>query len=455
MWPLVLLGCIIILVVVLYVRKLLAPTMVGLPRVSMLKYRKKLPGIADHITEVALKGNHKLVVIDFPFSSAIMATHPDMARDVLKNNETIVKVAARKSIFSGLGKNSLIFADDEVARKQRLAMTPAFHFDFMTELMPIMMNKVEQLITKIPIGESFDVNPWMSKFTLDVLGLTVLGINFNTLEDKSSVYVHAYETLMAHGNAAFRTFIPMHWQEMLPLPYFNRVRDARDKILQMTIDIMENRKEKDKIYLIDMMLDAPTLTIDEVQANTLFLFVAGHETTAAALCWTLLLLGKHQDIQTRLRDEIERVLRGKHITAETMKELEYMDMFIKEVLRYGSPLGFSLNRITDGEVQLGDCLVPDKTKVGVNIHAIHHNPQFWPEPEVFNPDRFKPGTPIYPFSYLPFSLGKRTCMGNNFSVIEQKVFLSTILQRFTISNGKPVPFEYAPGFLFQDRKSVV
>jgi len=168
--------------------------------------------------------------------------------------------------------------------------------------------------------------------------------------------------------------------------------------------------------------------------NTFLFFIAGHETTASALSWTLYLLAQHPEIQKRLQEEVDTVLAGKHVTNDNVKELNYMDMVIKEVLRYGSPIAAIVSRKAQEDIQVDKYIIPKDTPIGLGIHAIHHNPEFWPNPEVFDPERFSPTKAIkqHPFAFLPFSLGRRVCIGNTFSLLEQRIFLSTLLQKYTI-----------------------
>jgi len=190
-----------------------------------------------------------------------------------------------------------------------------------------------------------------------------------------------------------------------------------------------------------MMLEAhPALSSTEFENNLFLFFVAGHETTSTALTWELLLLAKYPEIQAKVVAEVDKVLGGKHVDSETLKEFNYMEMFIKEVLRYGSPVAILPSRKAATDVQLDKYTIPANTTVGLAIHAIHHNSEFWPNPEVFDPERFAPNRAIkqHPFAFLPFSLGRRVCIGNNFSLMEQKVVLSLLLQKYTISIAKDI-----------------
>jgi len=230
--------------------------------------------------------------------------------------------------------------------------------------------------------------------------------------------------------------------EYLPLPYTFRMYSARNKMLSMTDDLVKQRQNAEqKTFLLDMMINS--LSKRQLETNTFLFFLAGHETTASALNWSIYLLAKYPDIQGRVREELDRVLGGKPVESDQLKDLLYLDMFVKEVMRYGNPVAIIVSRRTVKELYLDNYRIPKGTKIGLAIHAIHRNPEFWPNPDVFDPERFSPAkmSKQHPFAYLPFSLGKRVCIGNNFSLMEQKVFLSLLLQKFIVTDaeekGKP------------------
>jgi cytochrome P450 len=436
-----------ILAAALYIKKIFLKKVIeGVPEVSALKFRHCLNDVHKHIADLAYEGHHKMVVMSTPFFSFAFATHPDTAREILKN-ETMDKKLGNPSLFTDMIEESLVASNKEDWRNQRTIMSPAFHFDFLKQLMPLMTTKTEELLTKLPKGEVFDAKRWLSKFTIDVLGLAAFGVDFNAMGETENEYYSAYQELFNHGMSAFKSVLPPRFKEMLPLPSMKRVHDAKAKLISMTHDIMSNRKkDSEKKYLLDMMLDAkPALTMKQFETNIFLFFLAGHETTASALSWALYLLAEHQDIQNRAREEVDRVLQGKHVTSDVLKELVYMDMFLKEVLRYGSPVGFISSRVADEDILVGEHVIPKGTETGVSVYAIHHNPDFWPEPYVFNPERFVSEAKQYPFSFLPFSLGKRVCIGNHFSLMEQKIFLCMVLQRYIITAPtNKVPFALDP-----------
>jgi cytochrome P450 len=410
----------------------------------LYKYRNTFYELPAALTDLVVEGKHKLAVLDTPFKSFVLATHPDTAREILKDNELFPKFLSTPNLFASMLDESLVMVNGEIWKNQRTTMSPAFHFDFLTKLMGIMQDKTDELIARVPKGEGFDAKNWLNRFTIDVLGLTAFGMDFKSLSDEGGDFFRAYQDLFFHGLTVFRKIIPPSIREKLPLPSILRARRAKERLIAMTHDIIESRKQDtEKRYLLDMMLGAQ-LTEKEFETNVFLFFVAGHETTAGALSWALFLLAKHQDVQTRVREEVDRVLQGKHATAESLKHLVYLDMFIKEVLRYGTPVSLIISRAAKVDTELDGHFIPKNTPVGVSMYTIHHDPQFWPNPDVFDPERFRSEAKQYPFSFLPFSLGKRVCIGNNFSLMEQKIFISTLLQQYIITwpNNKPQPLEF-------------
>jgi len=167
--------------------------------------------------------------------------------------------------------------------------------------------------------------------------------------------------------------------------------------------------------------------VDEV--NTFL--VAGHETTAGGLLWLLFALGHHLDVQERLYEEITGIT---EITAESLKQLTYMDQVIKESQRLMPVVPFTGRHLTE-PVDFGDgCVIPTGTSVLIPIYSIHRHPGYWKNPDTFDPDRFSTENSIgrHPFSFIPFAAGKRNCIGQKFAWQEMKVVLATFLRSFSV-----------------------
>jgi len=266
-------------------------------------------------------------------------------------------------------------------------------------------------------------------------GVEILNFCKTIAHKDTHEYLSSYHTIMETATSDLIGIIPYNIKKWLPLNSVLEANKARKNLLNMISRVIEARKGvSEKIYLVDMMLTAePPLSQQQLEGNIFLFFLAGHETTASTLCWALKLLALYPDFQDKAREEVDRVLKGTHPNANNMKDLTYLEMVIKEVLRFSSPAAFVPSRVTTKDIQVGDVFIPKNTKIGYDIYTIHHHPDFWPNPEIFDPDRFDKDMKQHPYAYLPFSQGKRNCIGMNFSLIQQRVFLAMVLQKFKIS----------------------
>ncbi|KXN74927.1 cytochrome P450 [Conidiobolus coronatus NRRL 28638] len=185
--------------------------------------------------------------------------------------------------------------------------------------------------------------------------------------------------------------------------------------------------------------DQDRLTDEEIVHNLNSFFVAGHDTTANSLACEMYHLAKNPNIQEKLRKEVFTTLKIESNasklaipTIDQIKEMEYLELFIKEAMRINPPVAEISRVLNDNYIIPGDHVVlPKGLRVSVSIYGIHHDPKIYKNPEEFNPERFLNGkydTDVY----MPFGGGSRMCIGSNFSLIEQKVFLIMLLQKFKV-----------------------
>jgi len=189
----------------------------------------------------------------------------------------------------------------------------------------------------------------------------------------------------------------------------------------------------------------------------------GHDTTSASMAWTLWLIATYHKVQATLHEEIDHVLgEGKEVTSEMLSELKYLDIVLKESLRVYPSVPFVQRELTEDVVLDGET-IPAGTMVEVNINILHRNPKYWEDPEEFKPERWENETEEKdPYLYIPFSAGyeaspppfpaasgcfmiffflsffflkfsPRNCIGQKFAQNEEKVIISKILQKFTMT----------------------
>jgi len=209
--------------------------------------------------------------------------------------------------------------------------------------------------------------------------------------------------------------------------------------------------------IIKMMLDSG-MSDQNIRDNVGIFFLAGHETTASTLTWILGLLAMHPEIQEKARQEVlTKTPNG--LTYESLKDLEYMDWIIHESMRLFPPVPSIGGRIINKETTIGDWKLPANTLITIDFISMLQNPKIWENPEEFIPERWAPEklTKEQRTVWMPFSYGPRICIGMNFSLVEQKIFLGTVLREFseiTLSKGSVLTPETSSFIYSPDHKKL-
>jgi cytochrome P450 len=226
----------------------------------------------------------------------------------------------------------------------------------------------------------------------------------------------------------------------LPLPENRRMKEALtrlDGIIQGFID-ERRRSGEDKGDLLSMLLmaqteDGSSMTDKQLRDESTTLFGAGHETTANALTWTWYLLSQHPEVEAKLHEELDTVLSGRVPTYADLPNLPYTEMVIKESMRLYPP-AWTTSRQTVEEVTINGQPIEKGKIVLLNFWSMHRDPRYFKDPETFDPERFSAEreSEIPKHAYLPFGAGPRVCIGNAFAMMEARLVLATLAQRYTL-----------------------
>ncbi|XP_050069632.1 probable cytochrome P450 6a14 isoform X2 [Anopheles maculipalpis] len=306
----------------------------------------------------------------------------------------------------------------------------------------------------------------LSRFTTDVIGTCAFGIECNTLRTADSEF-------RKYGNKAFELNPIIMFKLFLSSSYPGLVRklrmkitydDVEDffmKIVRDTVNYREtnNVKRNDFMNLLLQIKNKGKLddsddgsvgkgevgmTQTELAAQAFVFFLAGFETSSTTQSFCLYELAKNPDIQERLRQEINQAINenGGQVTYDVAMSIQYLDNVINETLRKYPPVE-SLNRVPSVDYVIPGTkhVIPKRTLVQIPVHAIQRDPDHYPDPERFDPDRFTPEEvkKRHPFTFLPFGEGPRICIGLRFGVMQTKVGLITLLRKFRFSPSARTP----------------
>ncbi|KAK4522108.1 Fe-S cluster-binding ribosome biosynthesis protein [Mucor velutinosus] len=339
-------------------------------------------------------------------------------------------------------------------KRQRSVANPVFHRAMPIEVFGQITKRMFDSMDKQNNDDIVDMADYMRRHNFDMEAVT----------DSTSPYATLYKEAFSIVRDPFVYLFPAYTR--IPskyIPYRNRARKANENLRKILSDIIVDRKRtirENSLVLSDDMdssnaqgLDLLTLMImaaegghvpnasyltdGELVSNLAVFFVAGHETTASATASFMYYLAANPEIQQRARQEVLSVMGDSPEdvipTREELKQMVYLDNCIHETMRINPPTSGNLPRIVTKDTNLGGFFVPKETRISIELYGVHHIAKYWDQPEVFNPDRFNKKSTSFRKDaiWMPFGYGPRTCIGQNFSLSEQRIVLAMMLKRYT------------------------
>lgn len=375
-------------------------------------------------------------------------------------------------------------------KEMRTILNPTFSAMKLKTMTPTIESCIDILIKKIDQkaqkGEEFDIYLYFQLLTTDVIAKTALGIDTDVQNNPNDKFYKAAKKIFDDKPPKFLllfTCFPELDVILYPLRRFIQIiREVRgfspnyiiSKLIYTAINLRTKLSTK-KNDLLQLMLDAnaseteirdtkmskltidmnddsvveeksstikngygmvKALTNDEIVINAIIFYEAGFETTSTALGFIAHILIKYPEIQEKVRQEvIDLYNEEKRFDYNTVNKLSYMQCVINETLRYFPPVTTFVTRTTNEDYHYKDIVIPKNSTVRLSLQHLHHNPDHWPNPEVFDPERFRDKNNIDPIAFQPFGQGPRNCIGMRFALYEMKLGLSKLLHKYRLVPG--------------------
>ncbi len=368
-----------------------------------------------------------------------LVTHPEGLKHVLQDNvKNYTKEHFGYAILRRIVGDGLFTSDGATWLKQRRLAQPAFHRARISAMGARMVQTAaelaEQWAASARSGERRLAVNDMMELTLRIVGDALLG---TSMREETQAVAEAFTLINAQTVERFRAFRML--PPVLPTAYDRAYREANRTLREVVARIIAKRRERleDQGDLLSMFMLAKDEETGEqmddahLSNEVLTMLLAGHETTANLLSWVWVLLHQNPEAEARLHAELDAVLGGRLPTAEDVPQLVYTRRVLDETLRIHPPIYSIVRKVVADDVVCG-YQVRGGSSLYLSPYATHRLPEFWPDPERFEPDRFTPeqvaARPRY--AYFPFLGGPRQCIGNNFALMEATLILATLAQRF-------------------------
>jgi cytochrome P450 family 110 len=373
-------------------------------------------------------------------------SHPDAIRTIFAAKPPDMHAGKVNRILRVVvGESSVLLLDGDEHLRHRKLLMPSFHGERMRFYGETMAGITRNVMESWPEGRAFSLHPSTQEITLQIILRTVFGADegaqLNRLRDQIVRLLS-----VAEYRAAFPIMIYLSRRPELetqkPWSWMLRERHKTDALLYA--QIAERHADPDAHARKDVLAmlmqarddDGQPLTDRELRDELMTALAAGHETTATALAWAFERILSTPAVYERLRDEIDAA-GGQQASPDKLAALPYLDATIKEVLRL-RPVVPIVGRILQKDTQIAGYDLPSGTAVGACIYLAHRNPDVYPEPEAFRPERFIE-TPPDPVSWFPFGGGIRRCVGAQFASYEMKIVLATMLAAYDFTLAQKTP----------------
>jgi len=388
---------------------------------------------------------------------------------VLSSNKHITKGKDYRPLMPWLGTGLLTSTSTKWHSRRKL-LTPAFHFKILESFLEVINHQssilCDRVLAPLEGDTEFDIFPIVTHCALDIICETAMGQSLGSMLHSDTDYVravHAASSLVFH-----RQISPWLWQDWMfalsPTGY--RMRKVLQTLHGFTEKVMAERKQeiaarqqclegegqeetggKRRLAFLDLLLEVSkggtVLSDMDIREEVDTFMFEGHDTMATSLAFTLWLLATHPHIQDKCQEELDQIFdedQDRSITSQDLASMKYLDSCIKESLRLYQSVPI-ISRQLGEDIEIGGHIIPAYTNIILVKFLLHRDPEIFPNPDKFDPERFniKNVQARSAYSYVPFSAGPRNCIGQKFAMMEEKVVLSSILRKYRLRSSMIQP----------------
>lgn len=390
-----------------------------------------------------------IVLLKLGKINGYLVAHPAHVHHLLVKNQKNYSKGRGYDGLRLLTGQGLITSEGELWQQQRRLMQPSFTPNAVSGYTTIMTEIIQGLVERWQVaaarGDILNIDDEMMRLTMSVIGKAMFSIDLSeeVLEVRQALHT-AFAFITTRTNNPFK--LPLR----VPLPRHQRFNAAMQTINRfLTERIEEGRRAQENKNLLSILLRAQDeetgrgMSEQQVRDEVITLFFAGFETTARSLTWAWDLITRHRDVQTKLETEVDRVLGGRQPATGDLFNLPYVRMVVDETLRLYPPTAMLARQNREADV-LGGYPIPAGSMLLPSPYLVHRHPEFWPDAERFDPERFTPenaeARPKY--AYIPFASGPRVCIGNNFALLEMVLAIAMLTARYRLKPVDLHPIDY-------------
>ncbi|XP_041640995.1 cytochrome P450 3A40-like [Cheilinus undulatus] len=359
-------------------------------------------------------------------------------------------------------------AEDDQWRRIRSVLSPSFTSRKLKEMFDIMKRHSANLISnmkkKSDRDEPLELKEFFGPYSMDVVTSTAFSVDIDSLNNPSDPFVINIKKMLNFDLlnpllllVAIFPFMGPVLQKFEFSFFPASVTDFFYAALQKLKTERKTNKKKARVDFLQLMIDSQKendpsgavhekgLSDHEILSQAMIFLLAGYETSSSSLTFLAYNLAINPDVMKKLQKEIDATFPNKApVEYQALMQMEYLESAINESLRL-YPIAARLERVAQASVEINGLVIPKGMVVMVPTWPMHRDPDVWPEPDEFKPERFSKENKdnIDPYTYMPFGIGPRNCIGMRFALMIMRLAIVEILQRysFAVCKETEVPFE--------------